>query len=359
MGRAVASPLSNTDTYFHLRFGEEFLHGWSLRHPGSVSTLRHRLLGADAVAARGGDGPHRPVAGPGRGRLAVRADDRRADGDAVPLGAPLVRAAALRGPHLPRPARRLQGPLDAAAGAQLPAGRRHHRRMAPHPRRQADPLVARPADVGLGDGARHVADRDRDRRRRRRRAWPWTARSPARCWRELPSCRCSRRSSRPSRPSARRLYAGVLGVGSRSQYFSEWGPPDYTTFSCLVLGFMLALAVVLMLRHGVRSYLDIALFLVAAVCAVWSWRTVPVAAMMLVPFVAVQAHAGRHPARDAPAPRTCPGGRSERADARRARRASCRTPPTSRPPSRPGSTPPSRPCRPARRCSTPGTGAGT
>ena len=28
---AAALPLSNTDTYFHLRFGHEFLAGWSLR----------------------------------------------------------------------------------------------------------------------------------------------------------------------------------------------------------------------------------------------------------------------------------------------------------------------------------------
>ena len=35
----TARPLTNTDTYFHLRFGQEFLHGWSLRHPGSVSTF--------------------------------------------------------------------------------------------------------------------------------------------------------------------------------------------------------------------------------------------------------------------------------------------------------------------------------
>src|SRR4051794_4305222 len=37
-----ARPLTNTDTYFHLRFGEEFLNGWSLRHPGSVSTFATR-----------------------------------------------------------------------------------------------------------------------------------------------------------------------------------------------------------------------------------------------------------------------------------------------------------------------------
>src|SRR3954464_6718714 len=37
-----ARTLSNTDTYFHLRFGQEFLHGWSLRHPGSVTTFATR-----------------------------------------------------------------------------------------------------------------------------------------------------------------------------------------------------------------------------------------------------------------------------------------------------------------------------
>src|SRR6478609_5580922 len=36
---AAALPLSNTDTYFHLRFGHEFLAGWSLRDPGTVSTF--------------------------------------------------------------------------------------------------------------------------------------------------------------------------------------------------------------------------------------------------------------------------------------------------------------------------------
>ena len=32
--------LTNSDTYFHLRFGHEFLTGhWSLRHPGSVTSF--------------------------------------------------------------------------------------------------------------------------------------------------------------------------------------------------------------------------------------------------------------------------------------------------------------------------------
>jgi len=31
---AARSPMSNSDTYFHLRFGEEFWHHWSIAHPG-------------------------------------------------------------------------------------------------------------------------------------------------------------------------------------------------------------------------------------------------------------------------------------------------------------------------------------
>lgn len=38
----AARPLTNTDTYFHLRFGAEFLAGWSLRDPGSVSSYATR-----------------------------------------------------------------------------------------------------------------------------------------------------------------------------------------------------------------------------------------------------------------------------------------------------------------------------
>src|SRR4051794_38575352 len=36
----ASRPMTNNDTYFHLRFGEEFLDGvWSLRHPGSPTSF--------------------------------------------------------------------------------------------------------------------------------------------------------------------------------------------------------------------------------------------------------------------------------------------------------------------------------
>lgn len=42
MGRVTkhaADPLDNTDTWFHLRLGHEFLGGWSLQHPGRLSSF--------------------------------------------------------------------------------------------------------------------------------------------------------------------------------------------------------------------------------------------------------------------------------------------------------------------------------
>ena len=52
---------------------------------------------------------------------------------------------------------------------------------------------------------------------------------------------------------------------------------------------MLAAAVVLFVRRGRATWFDLAFLLTAAACAVWSWRTVPVAAVMLVPLLAAHA----------------------------------------------------------------------
>ncbi|GAB2622962.1 hypothetical protein GCM10027270_07120 [Nocardioides ginkgobilobae] len=42
VARRAARPLTNPDTFFHLRFGSEFLSGWSLTDPGSVTPLATR-----------------------------------------------------------------------------------------------------------------------------------------------------------------------------------------------------------------------------------------------------------------------------------------------------------------------------
>ncbi len=42
MVRWVGVPVSNPDTFFHLRYGHQFLDGWSLGHPGHVSSFGQR-----------------------------------------------------------------------------------------------------------------------------------------------------------------------------------------------------------------------------------------------------------------------------------------------------------------------------
>ncbi len=82
------------------------------------------------------------------------------------------------------------------------------------------------------------------------------------------------------------LFAAVRQVNSRSEYFYEWGPPDFTEFYCVVLLGMLALALVPRLRRGRVAWFDLALIGLAALWAVYSLRTVPVAACMAAPLAA-------------------------------------------------------------------------
>ncbi|HET7055990.1 MAG TPA: hypothetical protein VFI12_05970, partial [Thermomicrobiales bacterium] len=93
-------------------------------------------------------------------------------------------------------------------------------------------------------------------------------------------------------PTGPALYGAVLAVNDRKQYFSEWASPNFSNPGCVVLGILLALGATLMIRRTDRTVLSLGLFLVAAMCAVWSWRTVPVSAMILVPLVARQIPAG-------------------------------------------------------------------
>jgi hypothetical protein len=292
MGRAAAAPLSNTDTYFHLRFGEEFLGGWSLRHPGSVSTFAtSSWLPTQWLPEM----------------VMARTEEWLGLAGVAWLFA--VMALGLMA-TLYLSARRWCGPLLAASLTCL-ALLAASKGLSMRPQVLSFLLVAtfttawlRTRDdqkvrwwlvpltwlwamvhgmwpIGIGIGAVTVVgmalDRSLPRRVLRRAAL-------------VPLLSAVVAALTPVGPA---LYGAVLGVGSRAQYFSEWDSPDFRTFGCIVLGLMLALAALLMLRRGVRTWVDVLLLLLCGICAVWSWRTVPVAAVMLVPLVAVQAHAGR------------------------------------------------------------------
>ena len=287
MVRIAAAPLSNTDTFFHLRFGSEFLHHWSLRHPGSVSSfataswLPTQWLPEEVMA---------------------RVDETFGlAGVSWLFGVQLV--ALLSALYLV--ARRWVEPLVAVllVGLALAAASEG---LSMRPQMLSFLMIVVTAGAWL---------RTRDDGRMRwwlvPMTWVWAmthgmwsvgivigavAVTGLALDRPLPRPRLLRAALVPVlsavaaafTPVGPALYGAALGVGSRAQYFSEWNPPDYTNPACIVLGLLLALTVVLTVRRGSGTWLDLGLLLLAAGCAVSSWRTVPVAAMILVPLAAAQ-----------------------------------------------------------------------
>ena len=85
------------------------------------------------------------------------------------------------------------------------------------------------------------------------------------------------------------LLSAVLLVSSRGQYFSEWAPADFTEPNGVALLVLLTGTLLAMLarRTGPRAWTPDLLVLLALAWAVYSLRTVPVAAAMLVPLAAL------------------------------------------------------------------------
>ena len=83
------------------------------------------------------------------------------------------------------------------------------------------------------------------------------------------------------------LYGAVLTVGSRADYFYEWGPPNFTGRMALLPALMLALTLTLRLRRGPTPWSDLVLLAVAGGFVIYSIRTLPVAVAMLTPLLAI------------------------------------------------------------------------
>jgi hypothetical protein len=297
--RLASAPLSNTDTYFHLRFGAEFLDDWSLRHPGSVSTF----ASADWLPTQW------------LSEVVMAQTERWGGLAAVAWLYGLVLVALLTITYYS--ARRWCGPL-LAVFLTLLAFLTASQQLWMRPQLLSFLLVCVTATawlrtrddgrirwwlvpltwvwamvhgmwpIGIGLGVIAVVGLALDRAMPRREL----ARAGL-----IPLLSAAAAAVTPVGPA---LYGAVLGVGSRSRYFSEWNSPDFTTLSCVALGVLLVLAVGFAIRRQVSTWLDVALLLICGVCAVWSWRTVPVAAMILVPLVASLSRTGRG---RAPAPR--------------------------------------------------------
>ncbi|GAA1523990.1 hypothetical protein [Nocardioides humi] len=89
-------------------------------------------------------------------------------------------------------------------------------------------------------------------------------------------------------PVGPRLLTAVVQVNSRGRYFAEWGVPEILTLGSAPLAVLLAAAVLLLVRRtGVAPY-DIGLLALGGAFSVYSGRTVPLALITLAVVVAAQ-----------------------------------------------------------------------
>ncbi len=79
---------------------------------------------------------------------------------------------------------------------------------------------------------------------------------------------------------------GLLDVGSRSQYFAEWGATDFTKPAAFVLAALIAIVVLAGLRSDPLPWVHVMLGLLGLAWALYSLRTTPVAALILAPLLA-------------------------------------------------------------------------
>jgi hypothetical protein len=283
----AAAPLHNTDTYFHLRFGHEFLAGhWSLRHPGSVSSFAtadwvptqwlsqvvmaqvEEWFGLAGVAWLSG------LLFLSLAMAAYWACRRWAEPLVAAVLVALMLVACSTGLSMrPQMVSYVLVVVTTATWLRARESGRVPWLLVPmtwvwsmsHGMYPVGIVIGLVATLGL------ALDHDLPRRTLLRMA-------------AVPILSALVTLATPVGPG---LFPAVLRVSGRAQYFYEWDPPDFTRPVDLVLLLLLALAVVPRLRRPERlPWFDLALLGLAALWAVYSQRTVPVSACLVAPLAA-------------------------------------------------------------------------
>ncbi|MGN6723847.1 MAG: hypothetical protein ACTHJM_14660 [Marmoricola sp.] len=283
----AATPLTNYDTYFHLRFGGEFLDGhWSLTNPGSVTKFATAhwmptqwsseviMAAAEKVGGLGA------VAWLFGAALVVYVLVLYRAGRAVagPLAAIITTILALTASSSGLSARPqlvsyIFTVLTTVAWLRTARDGRIRWWLIPLTWFWATAHGMWPVGLSISAVAAIalIIDAGGDWRRRRNLAL-------------IPVLSAVAAAVTPVGPS---LYGAVLSVNSRRGNFSEWGPPVWTTPACIALAIGLVIVILTAMRSEVRmTWLETLLVVTALGWALYSARTVPVAAGMLVPFVA-------------------------------------------------------------------------
>jgi len=289
----TARPLTNTDTYFHLRFGEEFLGAWSLCHPGSVSTFATRPWVptqwlSEVVMARTeqwlGLGGLAFLSGLLEIALMVAlyaVSRRRADAwVAMPVTAVALWTMQYGLSMRPQVVSYLLVAVVTGAWLQTADDRRVRWWLVPLVWVWAMLHGMWPVAVAVGGVALVGLALDRAPR-------SVLLRSAA-----VVSGAAVVAALTPVGPA---LYGAIAVVGSRRSYFVEWQRPDWTSWEMLGIAVLVAAAAVGLWRRGRPTWTELLLLLLAVLLAVWSRRTVPVSAALLAPLVAgaLQGLAGR------------------------------------------------------------------
>ncbi len=285
--KRAAKTITNNDTYFHLRFGEEFLHGgWSLQNPGSVTTF--------------GTNDWVPTQWLPQVVMAQMEDWFGLAGVAWLAGSLFILLAVT----LWFVARRYAGPIPAVAVVVVAL-------LAASPGLSMRPQVVSYVFVALTTAAWFRTSHDgKVRWWLVPLTWVWaTAHGmwpiglvigavalvgialdrvvPRRIWLRHLLVLVLSAAATALTPVGPKLWSAVLLVNSRGTYFSEWQPAHFTKPYAVAF---LVLACVLLLRMMRRttpaSWTEALLVLLAGGWALYTARTVMVAAVMLVPFAA-------------------------------------------------------------------------
>jgi hypothetical protein len=284
--RTATLPLTNPDTYFHLRFGDEFLAGWSLRHPGSVTSFAtaHWLptqWAAEITMAKFegwfGLGGVAWLSGCLILAYAVvifLVCRRHAALNVAALVTFLAVVAS--GPGLsarPQVISYILAVVTTAAWVRTGTDQRARWWLIPLTWLWATLHGMWPVGIVIGFAAVLGILLDRQVTRA---ALPKLI--------AVPVLSAVAAAVTPVGPG---LYGAVLLVGSRGHYFTEWGPPDFMTPANFTLAIMLAIVIVVNMSRGPTNWRRIILIGLAGAFAIYSSRTVPIAAGVLAPVIAM------------------------------------------------------------------------
>ena len=281
-------PLSNTDTYFHLRFGHEFLTGsWSLTDPGSVTTFGTNdwvptqwlpqvvmaqledWFGLAGVAWLSGL-MYVSLA------LTIWVVARRHASPLVAAPVTVVAILAAADGMSMRPQVLSYLLIVVTTEAWLTTREDHKVRWWLVPVAWVWAMVHGMWPVGIIIGLVALVGIALDRA------------VPPRVWLRLAAIPLLSIVVTGLTPVGPALYSAVLEVNSRGQYFSEWQPPDFKDADSIALLILVGALLVSLLRRGaVVSWTHLLLLLLAGGWGLYTDRTMSVAAMMLVPLAAM------------------------------------------------------------------------